>query len=243
MRLIEVKNYEEMSVRAARIIAAQVILRPDSVLGLATGSTPEGAYRYLSDWCERGQLDFQQVRTVNLDEYIGLSGENVNSYRYFMEQHLFRHINIERKNTQVPDGRAADIAEECRRYETIISAYGGIELQLLGLGHDGHIGFNEPADHFEMETHAVRLAEQTIQANSRLFDGESQVPREAITMGIRAIMQARRILLLVSGKDKAEILKRALCGPVTPEVPASILQMHGDLTVIADVEAMSAMNR
>ena len=239
MRIIKVNNYEEMSRQAALLLAAQITLKPDSVLGLATGSTPEGMYQLLTEWHQNGCLDFSKVRTVNLDEYKGLPGTDANSYRYFMDVHLFRHINIKAENTYVPDGMAEDPEEECRRYEKIIETFGGIDLQLLGLGHDGHIGFNEPSDHFELETHVVKLADSTIQANARLFDSAEQVPKEAVTMGIRSIMQSRRVLLLISGQDKAKILKQALFGPVTPEVPASILQLHKKLTVVADEAALT----
>lgn len=239
MRIIKVNNYEEMSRQAALLLAAQITMKPDSVLGLATGSTPEGMYQLLTEWHQNGCLDFSKVRTVNLDEYKGLPGTDANSYRYFMDVHLFRHINIQAENTYVPDGMAEDPEEECRRYEKIIETFGGIDLQLLGLGHDGHIGFNEPSDHFELETHVVKLADSTIQANARLFDSAEQVPKEAVTMGIRSIMQSRRVLLLISGQDKAKILKQALFGPVTPEVPASILQIHRELTVVADAAALT----
>jgi glucosamine-6-phosphate deaminase len=188
---------------------------------------------------QNGDVDFSGVRSVNLDEYVGLAGDHNQSYRYFMDTNLFNQINIHKDNTNVPDGMAADIEAECIRYENLIKELGGIDLQLLGLGHNGHIGFNEPDDYFPLLTHRVQLKESTIKANSRFFENEDQVPREAITMGIKSIMQAKRILLCVSGEAKAEILKKVLSGPVTPEVPGSILQLHPNLTVVADEAALS----
>lgn len=231
MRLIETNSYEEMSKLAAGIIGAQVLLKPDCVLGLATGSSPIGTYKNLVKSCEEGVLDFSKVRTVNLDEYCGLSADNVQSYRYFMNTNLFDHVNIDKNNTYLPNGMAADMDEESRRYEAQVDALGGADLQLLGIGHNGHIGFNEPCDNFPRCVHQVALTESTINANSRLFDKIEDVPTKAITMGIGTIMKARRILL-IAGADKAEIIKKTLYGPITPEVPASILQLHPDVTVI-----------
>ena len=239
MIIINTKNYEDMSRKAANILSAQVILKHNCVLGLATGSTVEGIYKQLIMMNQNGDVDFSGVRSVNLDEYVGLAGDHNQSYRYFMDTNLFNQINIHKDNTNVPDGMAADIEAECIRYENLIKELGGIDLQLLGLGHNGHIGFNEPDDYFPLLTHRVQLKESTIKANSRFFENEDQVPREAITMGIKSIIQAKRILLCVSGEAKAEILKKVLSGPVTPEVPGSILQLHPNLTVVADEAALS----
>lgn len=238
MRIYRTADYDEMSRKAADIIAAQILMKPDCVLGLATGSTPVGAYRRLIGMYRSGDLDFSLVRTVNLDEYLGVSEDNANSYSYFMKEQLFDHVNIPSKNTCIPDGANPDGDAECVRYENIISRLGGIDLQVLGLGHNGHIGFNEPADFFPAVTHCVDLAPSTIEANRRFFDNESDVPRKAYTMGIGTIMKARKILLLVSGREKADILSKALRGPVTPRVPASVLQLHPDVIVAADREAL-----
>ena len=240
MRIYEAENYEEMSRRAAHLIAACVLMDPDCVLGLATGSSPIGTYDTLIEWYERGDLDFSKVKTVNLDEYQGLSGDNPQSYRYFMNTHLFDHVNIDKNNTNVPDGRA-DAQAECARYDRVIEALGGINLQLLGLGHNGHIGFNEPAEVFPKGTHCVALTQSTIDANSRLFDNIDEVPRFAYTMGIRSIMAAKKIVVVVSGEDKSEIVRTAFTGPVTPQVPASILQMHPDVTIVGDRAAFSLL--
>ena len=239
MNIVRAKDYEEMTRKAACMIFAQVTLKPDSVLGLATGSTPVGAYRQLASWCREGDLDFSRIRTVNLDEYVGLSKDHPESYSHFMREHLFDHINIDPQNVHIPDGLGEETAE-CERYDDLIRSLGGVDLQLLGLGHDGHIGFNEPADHFPAGTHMVRLSESTIQANKRFFADESQMPRFAYTMGIYDILQSRKVLMIVSGRDKAEILREAFTGPVTPRIPATILQFHKDFTLIADEEALSA---
>lgn len=239
MKILEAKDYNDMSRKAANIISAQVIMKPDCVLGLATGSTPVGTYEQLIEWYKNGDLDFTKVCTVNLDEYKGLAGGNDQSYRYFMNKHLFNHINIMPDNTNVPNGLAEDDDEECARYDAVIEKYGSIDLQLLGLGHNGHIGFNEPAKVFPKGTHCVALTESTIAANSRLFEKAEDVPRYAYTMGIQSIMRARKIVVVVSGKDKADIVKKAFFGPVTPEVPASILQLHNDVTLVGDEEALS----
>lgn len=231
MRILETKSYEEMSALAAQVIGAQVLLQPRCVLGLATGSSPIGTYQNLVQAHRAGQLDFSQVRTVNLDEYCGLSGDNPQSYRYFMEEHLFSQVNILPENTHLPNGAAPDMEAEARRYEALVDALGGADLQLLGIGHNGHIGFNEPCDSFPPAVHPVELTESTIQANSRLFDRVEDVPTRAITMGIGTILKARRILL-IAGADKRGILEQALTGKVTPWVPASVLQLHRDVTVI-----------
>ena len=241
MRIIQAGDYNDMSRKAAAILAAQITLKPDCVLGLATGSTPVGAYEKLVEWYRNGSLDFSGVSSVNLDEYRGIGKENPQSYYYFMHQHLFDKVNIRPENTRVPDGTEPDAEKECRAYEEHIRSLGGIDLQLLGLGHNGHIGFNEPADVFEKSTHCVDLTESTIEANKRFFGSADEVPRQAYTMGVGTIMQAKKILLVVSGEDKAAILKEALQGPVTPRVPASILQMHRNVIVVADEAALSKM--
>ncbi|MGM9662503.1 MAG: glucosamine-6-phosphate deaminase [Oscillospiraceae bacterium] len=238
MRVYRAEDYRSMSRRAANIISAQVIYKPNCVLGLATGSTPVGTYQQLIDWYKKGDLSFAETRSVNLDEYIGLSPEHSQSYRYFMQSNFFDHIDIRRENTHVPDGMAQDLEAECRRYNRIIHELGGIDMQLLGMGHNGHIGFNEPGRAFELETHVVDLTESTIQANARFFSSLDEVPRRAMTMGIKNIMQARRILVVVSGEDKADIVYRAFLGAVVPEVPASILQMHPDVTLVGDRAAL-----
>lgn len=241
MRIIEAKDYNDMSRKAANLISAQVIMKPDCVLGLATGSTPVGTYRQLIDWYEKGDIDFSAVRSVNLDEYYGLSPENDQSYRYYMNENFFNHVNIAKENTFLPDGLNQDSAAECARYNESIHALGGVDLQLLGLGLNGHIGFNEPCDEFEKETHLVTLTQSTIDANSRFFEREEDVPKYAYTMGIKTIMQAKKILLIVNGENKAQILNDIVNGPITPQVPASILQLHNDVTIVADEAAMKIL--
>lgn len=232
MKIICANDYQSMSRQAANIIAAHITLKPDSVLGLATGSTPVGIYKQLIDWYKRGDLDFSQVTTVNLDEYCGLGGNHSQSYRYFMNYNLFNYVNINMNKTYLPNGTAKNLQKECERYDSLIASLGDIDLQLLGIGHNGHIGFNEPNIHFFKNTHVVDLDQSTIDANARFFGSADKVPKQAITMGIQSIMAAKKILLVVNGADKREILERALYGPVTPQVPASLLQMHTNLTVI-----------
>ena len=239
MRIYCTKDYKEMSRKAANLISAQVIIKPDCVLGLATGSTPIGIYDQLVEWYHKNDIDFSEVTTVNLDEYRGLTKENDQSYYYFMHTHLFDRVNIRPDHSFIPDGTCEDSEFECRRYENQIRSLGGIDMQLLGLGRNGHIGFNEPGAAFEKETHLVDLAESTIRANARFFTSIDEVPKQAYTMGIRTIMQAKKILVVVSGESKADIVSRAFFGPVTPEVPASILQMHPDFTLVGDEEALS----
>ena len=241
MRIYIGKDYEEMSRIAANVLSAQVTMKPDCVLGLATGSTPIGTYKVLIDRCAKGDLDFSQVKSINLDEYVGLSGEHDQSYRYFMNHNLFDHINIDKANTNVPNGLAEDLDAECERYNGIINPLGPFDVQVLGMGHNGHIGFNEPSDIFELETHKVELAQTTIDANARFFANADEVPRQALTMGIKTIMQAKKVLVVANGKGKAEIVKKAFTGPVTPQVPASILQMHPDVVVVLDEEAASLL--
>lgn len=242
MRIYRAKDYDEMSRRAANFISAQVMMKPNCVLGLATGSTPVGTYKYLVERCRKGDLDFSGVKTANLDEYKGLPRDHEQSYYHFMYTNLFQGINIDLEQTNIPDGMEPDSAKECSRYDQVIRQLGGVDLQLLGLGHNGHIGFNEPCEVFEKSTHCVDLTESTIEANKRFFGSADEVPRQAYTMGIGTIMQAKRILLIVSGEDKAEILKAALQGDVTPKVPASILQMHRDVIVVVDEAAMSRLD-
>lgn len=232
MNIIETKDYYNLSRKVANMISAQVILKPDSVLGLATGSTPVGTYKQLIEWYQKGDLDFSQVKTINLDEYCGLAPSNEQSYRYFMDNHLFNHINMRKENTHIPNGLAKDLEEECRRYDKLISDLEGIDIQLLGIGLNGHIGFNEPDIYFEKGTHIVDLDKTTIEANSRFFSSIDEVPKKAITMGIKTIMQAKKVVLVANGAEKREIVEKALYGPITPNVPASILQFHPDLTVV-----------
>ena len=235
------KDYQDVSRKAANIMSAQIIMKPNAVLGLATGSTPVGLYKQLIEWYNKGDLDFSQITSVNLDEYKGLSGDNDQSYRYFMNTNLFDHVNIDKTRTYVPNGLEEDSDKACADYNEIIRSVGGIDIQLLGIGGNGHIGFNEPGEAFEKETHCVDLTESTIKANARFFESMDEVPKQAYTMGIKNIMQARKVLLIVSGEGKAEILDKVLYGPVTPQVPASILQLHNDLTVVADEAAMSVI--
>lgn len=239
MRIIRTTDYEDMSRKAANIISAQVILKPDSVLGLATGSTPIGTYRQLAKWCAKGDCDFSLVSTYNLDEYRGLTHEDPQSYHYFMRTNFFDHINIDIANTHVPDGSNPDSVAACRDYDRIVAQAGYPDLQLLGIGRNGHIGFNEPAEVFSKGTHMVNLTESTIEANSRLFDSPDQVPRQAYTMGVQTIMYARRILVVANGAEKAEAVRAMCFGPVDPRCPASILQLHANCTVIADAAALS----
>ncbi len=239
MRIIKAKDYKDMSRKAANIISGQIIMKPNCVLGLATGSTPIGTYEELVERYRNGDLDFSEVTSVNLDEYKGLPRENDQSYYYFMNDHLFRHVNINKDRTYLPNGMEPDSDKACAEYNRIIASVGGLDLQLLGLGHNGHIGFNEPADSFELETHCVDLTDSTIQANQRFFASYDDVPKQAYTMGIKTIMQAKKVLVVVSGEDKAEIVKKAFFGQVTPRVPASILQIHKDVTIVADEAALS----
>lgn len=239
MRLIRAKDYQDMSRKAANIISAQVILCPESVLGLATGSTPIGIYRQLIAWYEKGDLDFSRAATINLDEYCGLTASDPHSYSWFMHHNFFDHINIDPNQVFLPDGTQPDSVRECARYDRIIVDKGGIDLQLLGIGRNAHIGFNEPDDHFSNGTHRVALSESTIAANTRFFHCADDVPRYAYSVGMQAIMQAKKILLVASGQDKAEALQKSFFGPVTPQVPGSILQLHQDVTVIADAEALA----
>ena len=239
MKIYKAKDYKDMSRKAANIISAQVIMKPNCVLGLATGSTSIGTYDQLVEWYNKGDLDFSEVTTVNLDEYKGLPRTNDQSYYYFMHQHLFDRVNIDPERTNVPNGMEPDAEKECGRYEELIRSLGGVDLQLLGLGHNGHIGFNETGEAFQKETHCVDLTESTIEANKRFFASADDVPKQAYTMGIKTIMQAKKILIVVNGENKADIVERAFFGPVTPEVPASILQLHNDVTLVGDKAALA----
>lgn len=239
IKFVCAKDYDEMSRKAANVISAQMIMKPNSVLGLATGSTPIGTYACLAERYEKGDLDFSQITSVNLDEYKGLTHDNDQSYYYFMNDNLFSKVNIDLNNTYVPDGTIEDAAEACAKYDEIVTATGGVDLQLLGLGHNGHIGFNEPAEVFPKGTHCVTLAQSTIDANARFFASKEEVPTQAYTMGIQTIMNAKKILMVVSGADKADIVAKAFFGDVTPSVPASILQLHQDVTIVGDEAAFS----
>ena len=241
MRIIKTKSYEEMSKKAANIIASVVTLKPDCMLGLATGSSPIGTYDELVKKYEAGDLDFSEVMTVNLDEYKGLSRDNNQSYYYFMHQNLFDHVNIPAENTHLPNGMEPDSQKECQEYTNLIQSLGGVDLQLLGIGHNGHIGFNEPGEAFDKQVHCVNLTQSTIEANKRFFASADDVPKQAYTMGIKTIMQAKKILIVASGEDKAEIVRDAFFGPITPKVPASVLQLHNDVTLVADEAALSKL--
>ena len=242
MRIVRASDYHDMSRKAANIISAQVILKPDSVLGLATGTSPIGAYQQLIEWYHKGDVDFSQVSTYNLDEYRGLTHDDPQSYHYFMRKNFFNDINIDLSRTHVPDGANLDTDAACKGYDRLVSEAGYPDLQLLGIGRNGHIGFNEPDEAFSKGTHCVDLTESTIEANSRLFKNEQDVPRQAYTIGVQTIMRARRILIIASGAEKAEAVWACTYGPVTPRVPASILQLHTDCTLVADAEALKVVD-
>ncbi len=239
MKVIQADNYEDLGKIAGEMIFRQLEAKSDSVLGLATGETPVGIYRYLAEEYQNRNLSFSKVRTVNLDEYIGMDGHNEQSYRYFMNEHLFNKVDIRKEFTEVPNGKCDDVEQECLRYEKRIEEFGGIDIQILGMGENGHIGFNEPGSEFICDTHAVRLTEETREVNARFFDSSDSVPEQAITMGIRTILRARKIILAAYGAKKAEALAGVLKDRVTPWLPASVLQFHPDVTVIADSAALS----
>ena len=241
MRIYREKDYKAMSRRAAAVIAGEIIHNPACVLGLATGSTPEGAYRYLVDWYKQGFINFRHVLSVNLDEYVGLSPDHDQSYRYFMQSNLFDHVDIVPENTRVPDGLTADTDAECARYDAYILSLGYASLQLLGIGRNGHIGFHEPGDCFVKQTHVVDLTESTIDANARFFPTRDDVPKQAISMGMGAIMGAKKILLCASGEEKADAIYNSVCGPITPGCPGSILQLHPNVVLVADEAALSKL--
>ncbi|WP_326511871.1 glucosamine-6-phosphate deaminase [Clostridium intestinale] len=237
MKILVVKNYDEMSKVAAKELAEIISKKPEATLGLATGGTPVGMYKELIDMHKNNSLDFSKVTTVNLDEYVGLSGEHDQSYRYFMDSNLFNHVNIRKEYTYVPNGLAEDMLKECVNYDKRIEELGGIDVQVLGIGSNGHIGFNEPSDTLSLGTHVTDLAESTIEANSRYFASKEEVPTKALTMGLGAIMKAKKILLMVSGESKAEIMDKVVNGKITTQVPASFLQMHKDVVLIIDEDA------
>jgi glucosamine-6-phosphate deaminase len=237
--MYKASDYDDMSRKAANILSAQVILKPNCVLGLATGSTPLGTYKQLIEWYRKGDVDFSEVTTINLDEYAGLGKDDSNSYHCFMKQNFWKHINISSDRTHVPDGAASSAENECLRYDRLIAGAGGIDMQMLGLGHNGHIGFNEPGSAFDKDTHLVKLSKSTLEANKRFFEREEDVPKYAYTMGIRSIMRARRILVIASGAHKAGMIQSAFFGPITPAVPASVLQLHNNVTLVGDALALS----
>ncbi|EOD00097.1 glucosamine-6-phosphate deaminase [Caldisalinibacter kiritimatiensis] len=241
MKILIVNDYTEMSRKAANIVASQIILKNDSVIGLATGDTPKGMYKELVRLYNNGDIDFTEVKTFNLDEYYGLDKTNSQSYHYYMMENLFNHVNIKRENINIPNGMAESIEKECEEYERKIEEAGGIDLQVLGIGRNGHIGFNEPDLKFEAKTHLVRLDDDTIKANSRFFESIEEVPTLAISMGIKTIMHARKIILLASGEGKAEAIYKTVKGKITPEMPASVLQLHPDVTLIVDKKAASLL--
>ena len=239
MRIIITDSYRQMGREAANMVAGQLYLKPDSVLGLATGSTPLPMYRRLIALHRSLGLDFSEVTTFNLDEYVGMAPDNPQSYHYFMHKNFFDAVNIPAERINLPDGAQLDAERECKRYDAAIKAAGGIDLQLLGMGLNGHIGFNEPDEYFSKGTHCVNLTESTIEANKRFFASEDEVPRRAYSMGIHTIMTAKKVLVVASGEDKAWAIRESCFGPVTPKVPGSILQLHNDAIVIADEAALS----
>ena len=243
MKIIRVKNRLEGGAIASGMIIDLIKEKGSATLGLATGSSPETTYAHLVEAYKAGEVSFADVNTVNLDEYVGLDDSHPQSYRYFMNEKLFSKIDVKRENTYLPNGIAEDLTAECERYNRLISTLSPIDIQLLGIGHNGHIGFNEPSEAFIDGTHVVELSPSTIEANSRFFEAESDVPRRAITMGISQIMSAKSIILLAFGEGKSEILRAALTGEITPHVPASILQKHENLTVIADESALVKMQQ
>ncbi len=239
MRVYITKNYDEMSRKAANIISAQIILKPDCVLGLATGATPLGIYNQLAEWYNKGDLNFSEVITINLDEYRGLGAESEQSYISYMRKNLFDRVNLKSENVHLPDGRNLDSVEACKSYNNLLAKIGRQDLQLLGLGRNGHIGFNEPGEFFEKDVHCVELTQSTVDANKRFFEAGKEVPTHAYTMGIRSILRAKKILVVASGEDKADAVKKVFYGAVTPKVPGSILQLHNDVILVCDEGAFS----
>lgn len=243
LELLIVNDYAAMSYKAAQFLASQVILKPECVMGLATGSTPEGLYRELVKMYQMGLIDFEKVTAFNLDEYVGLEAEHPQSYKTYMYTHFFKHVNIALTQRHIPDGNAAQLDAECEAYDFAIKRAGGIDIQVLGIGRNGHIGFNEPDLKFEAQTHVVALDEKTIRDNARFFSANEQVPRYAISMGVKTIMQAQKIILLASGKEKAEAVYGMINGDITPTCPASVLQLHPNVTVICDTQAASLLKK
>ncbi|MDD3765827.1 MAG: glucosamine-6-phosphate deaminase [Eubacteriales bacterium] len=239
MRVIKCKNYDEVSEAAARIVAAQVTMKPDCILGLPTGSTPLGMYSRLIQMNKENKLDFSKIKTFNLDEYFPISKDNNQSYHYFMFENFFNHININKENVNIPNGETDNPEGECVRYEEAIGAAGGIDLQVLGIGQNGHIGFNEPDDYLESATHITSLTQNTIEANSRFFDSMDDVPKKALTTGMGTILKSRKIIILASGKVKAEAVRSLLSGKITTQNPSTMLNLHSDVTLIADEDALS----
>lgn len=236
MKIIAAKNYEELSRYGAAMIADEIKINHRAILGLATGSTPIGVYRELIRMYKEETLDFSKITTFNLDEYYGLSSDDKQSYAYFMNENLFKHINIKKKNVYIPNGIPENVVKECKSYDGLIAQKGGIDLQLLGIGMNGHIGFNEPNEELMIGTHLVDLDEKTIKANSRFFNSMEEVPKQAITMGLGSIMKAKKILLIACGKDKRKIIGKIINGKCSTEVPGSILQLHQNVTVVVDEE-------
>lgn len=241
MNVIVVKDYETLSRKAAELIQAQLMWHPDAVLGLATGSTPIGTYQMLIEMYNKGDIDFERVTTFNLDEYLGLDKDNDQSYAYFMNKQLFDHINVKKEHIHIPNGISDDFEKECRDYERLIDEKGGIDLQILGIGHNGHIGFNEPNVEFEAKTHIVSLDEETIEANKRFFDSADDVPKEAISMGIKTIMKSKKIILMATGSSKADIISQLVKDDIKPELPASILHLHEHVIVLVDEAAAAKL--
>ncbi|MDY2630330.1 MULTISPECIES: glucosamine-6-phosphate deaminase [unclassified Clostridium] len=237
MKVIVTKNYDELSKVAANEMAMVVKNNPKAILGLATGGSPIGMYKELIRMNKEGEIDFSKVTTVNLDEYVGLSGDHPQSYRYFMNENLFNHINIDKKNTYVPNGLAKNIEEECKNYDNKIENLGGTDVQLLGIGNNGHIAFNEPDEDLVSGTHLTNLTQDTIQANARFFDSIDEVPKTALTMGLGGIMKSKKIIVIASGESKAEAVKAMVNGKISTKMPASMLQMHRDVVVIVDEAA------
>lgn len=241
MRVIVCENYEKMSEKAAEIVSSQVILKPDCVLGLATGSTPVGMYKKLAEMYSSGYVDFSCVKTFNLDEYYPIKRDNVQSYYSFMYENLFSKINIDLKITHIPNGETDDPECECENYEKMIKQSGGIDLQILGIGQNGHIGFNEPASSLNPRTHLTNLTENTIKANSRFFGSSDDVPKQALTMGISTILSAKKIVLLASGSNKSSVVSALLKGGISTSIPATMLKTHPDVVLICDSDAYSGV--
>lgn len=240
MKIIVVENFEKMSEEVAKLVQGQIARKPDSVLGLATGSTPLGVYELLAKYHTQG-TDFSQITTFNLDEYVGLGPDHPQSYRHYMQENLFSKVNVDPSRTFIPNGITEDLEAECQRYEELIKEAGGIDLQLLGIGSNAHIGFNEPGTPFGAITQVVDLAESTIKDNARFFASIDEVPTKAISMGIKSIMQAKSIILMANGESKADAIYASVKGPVTPEVPASVLQLHPAVTFVVDQAAASKL--